>query len=116
MEETGILENLAFFSDVLPEFEPCLKQGTVQKRPISGNTGGIRRGLRSVPHLRRVQREPLVFVLWPQCCENRVYPRSSSQCACGSLVSNSAGLLPIRLETSLRWYRRWFRKNWSNVK
>ncbi|MGZ3487108.1 MAG: hypothetical protein ACXVBY_09620 [Isosphaeraceae bacterium] len=56
------------------------------------------------------------FLRWGlQLGENRVYPRSSSQRACGSPVSNSAGLLPTRLGSSLRRYRRWFRKNCSNV-
>jgi hypothetical protein len=36
-----------------------------------------------------------------QLREKRVYPRSSSQCACGSHVSNSVGPLPARLRSSL---------------
>src|SRR5271157_1741288 len=84
--------------------------GMVQKRPFSGNTWD----LSADPDRSRVGtglRESLVAVLVLQFRENRVYPRSSSQGACGCPISNSVGLLPTRLWSSLRRYRRWFGKN-----
>jgi hypothetical protein len=38
MEETGILENLALLSVVLPHFEPGPKWGLVQNGGFSGNS------------------------------------------------------------------------------
>ena len=54
------------------------QRGMVQKRPFSGNT----RDLSADPDRSRVGaglRESLVALLGLQFCENRVYPRSSSQ-------------------------------------
>src|SRR5208337_2592704 len=56
--------------------------GMVQKRRFSGNT----RNFSADPDRSRVGagfRESLAAVLGLQFRENRVYPRSSSQCACG---------------------------------
>jgi hypothetical protein len=38
MEETGVLENRALLSSLLPRFEPGPKLGLVQNRPFSGNS------------------------------------------------------------------------------
>ena len=55
-----------------------LFSGMVQKRPVLGNTWA----LSANPEWSRVWaglREPLVAGLGLQFCENRVYPKSSSQ-------------------------------------
>ena len=115
MEETGILENpilsgkcyLALNQVILGAwFKNASFQVTLWDRSANPHRSRLGAGLR----------EPALPGLGRQFRENRVYPKRSSQCACGSPVSNSAGLFPARLGSSLRRYRRWFRKNWSNVK
>ena len=84
--------------------------GMVQERSFSGNT----RDLSADPDRSRVGaglRESLVAALGASVRREPGVPQKFQPAACGSPVSNSAGLLPTRVGSSLRRYRRLFRKN-----